>query len=38
MWPELICFQDSSIIHSMYGFVDRLLATTQIVAIICVSL
>lgn len=30
--------QDSSIIGSMYHFVDRLLATTQIVAIICISL
>ncbi len=30
--------QDSSIVHNMYGFVDRLLATTQIVGVICISL
>lgn len=29
---------DSSIINNMYGFVDRLLATTQIVGVICISL
>ncbi len=30
--------QDSSIIKNMYGFVDRLLATVQIISIICMSL
>jgi hypothetical protein len=30
--------QDSSIMNNMYGFVDRLLATLQIVGVICVSL
>lgn len=29
---------DSSIINNMYGFVDRLLATIQIVGVICISL
>jgi hypothetical protein len=31
-------YQDSSIMNNMYGFVDRLLATVQIVGVICISL
>jgi hypothetical protein len=34
---HILC-QDSSIMNNMYGFVDRLLATLQIVGVICVSL